>query len=145
MEMKHDAKNTNKTRKRVVFELGDWVWVHLRKMRFPSLRESKLQPMGDYPFSILNSQSQSHNLHTKVHNLNSQTKTIINSKSHNLHTKVTIYKLKLSLINNHKVTIYILNFTISILKLKPFTIQKVPSTIHTRLLVHNLKQKILYN
>ena len=47
------AKQANKGRKKVVFEPGDWVWVHMRKERFPSQRKSKLQPRGDGPFQIL--------------------------------------------------------------------------------------------
>ena len=31
----------------------DWVWVHLRKDRFPSKRASKLMPRGDGPFQVL--------------------------------------------------------------------------------------------
>ena len=30
------AKHANKGRRKVVFEPGDWVWVHFRKERFPS-------------------------------------------------------------------------------------------------------------
>ncbi|KAF3649084.1 hypothetical protein FXO38_17853 [Capsicum annuum] len=37
----------------IILELGDWVWVHLRKDRFPSLRNSKLMPRGDGPFQVL--------------------------------------------------------------------------------------------
>jgi len=37
----------------MVFEPGDWVWVYLRKDRFPSQRKSKLQPRGDRPFKVL--------------------------------------------------------------------------------------------
>jgi len=29
------AKQANKGRKKIVFELSDWVWVHMRKERFP--------------------------------------------------------------------------------------------------------------
>lgn len=47
------ARQANKGRKKVVFEPGDWVWVHLRKERFPSQRKSKLQPRGDGPFQVL--------------------------------------------------------------------------------------------
>lgn len=39
--------------KKVVFEPGDWVWVHMRKERFPEQRKSKLQPRGDGPFQVL--------------------------------------------------------------------------------------------
>ena len=38
------AIKANKGRKHVIFQLGDWVWVHLRKERFPAHRKSKLQP-----------------------------------------------------------------------------------------------------
>jgi len=30
------ATKANKGRKHVVFQLGDWVWVHMRKERFPA-------------------------------------------------------------------------------------------------------------
>ncbi|PON64413.1 hypothetical protein PanWU01x14_124820, partial [Parasponia andersonii] len=39
--------------KKVVFEPGDWVWVHLRKDRFPEQRRSKLLPRGDGPFRVV--------------------------------------------------------------------------------------------
>ena len=47
------AENANKGRKRVVFEQGDWVWVHMREERFPNKRKSKLHPRGDGPFQVL--------------------------------------------------------------------------------------------
>jgi translation initiation factor IF-1 len=47
------ASIANKGRKLVVFQLGDWVWVHMRKERFPNQRKSKLQPRGDGPFQVL--------------------------------------------------------------------------------------------
>ena len=47
------ASHANKGRKRVVFQPGDWVWVHMRKERFPEQRKSKLQPRGDGPFQVL--------------------------------------------------------------------------------------------
>ena len=46
-------KNVNKRRKEVIFEPGDWVWLHLRKERFPEKRKSKLLPRGDGPFQVL--------------------------------------------------------------------------------------------
>lgn len=52
-KIKHYARSANKSKKRMVFDQGDWVWVHLRKERFPSLRKSKLQPRGDGPFQVL--------------------------------------------------------------------------------------------
>ncbi|KAK8578848.1 hypothetical protein V6N13_142123 [Hibiscus sabdariffa] len=46
------ANNANKGRKWVIFEPGDWVWVHMRKERFPTQRRSKLLPRGDSPFQV---------------------------------------------------------------------------------------------
>jgi hypothetical protein len=43
----------NKVRKHVVFQLGDWVWVHMSKERFSAHRKSKLQPREDGSFQIL--------------------------------------------------------------------------------------------
>ena len=40
----HYATKANKGRRRVVFQPREWVWVHLRKERFPSHRHSKLNP-----------------------------------------------------------------------------------------------------
>jgi len=39
--------------KHVIFQPGDWIWVHMRKERFPAHMKSKLQPRGDGPFQIL--------------------------------------------------------------------------------------------
>jgi len=47
------AKQANKNRRKVVLELGDWVWVHMRKERFPEQRKSKFQPRGNRPFQVL--------------------------------------------------------------------------------------------
>jgi len=47
------ATKANKGCEHVVFQPGDWVWVHMRKERFPAHRKSKLQPRGDGPFQIL--------------------------------------------------------------------------------------------
>ncbi|KAL4388859.1 hypothetical protein GQ457_09G017710 [Hibiscus cannabinus] len=46
-------KQANKGRKRVSFEVGDWVWVHFRKEHFSAQRSSKLLPRGDGPFQVL--------------------------------------------------------------------------------------------
>jgi len=46
-------KHANKGRKKMLFELGDLVWMHLRKDRFPEQRKSKLQPRADGPFKVL--------------------------------------------------------------------------------------------
>jgi len=37
----------------MVFKPNDWVWIHLRKNRFPSKRKSKLQEREDDPFKVL--------------------------------------------------------------------------------------------
>ncbi|KAG8497231.1 hypothetical protein CXB51_008425 [Gossypium anomalum] len=47
------VRKANKGRKQVIFEPGDWVWVHMRKERFPAQRKSKLLPRGDGPFQVL--------------------------------------------------------------------------------------------
>jgi hypothetical protein len=47
------AASMNKHRKKVLFELGDLVWIHLHKDRFPDQRKSKLMPRGDGPFRVL--------------------------------------------------------------------------------------------
>ncbi|KAL3513224.1 hypothetical protein ACH5RR_025941 [Cinchona calisaya] len=47
------AKVRNKGRKKVVFEPGDWVWVHWRKEKFPNKRKSKLDSRGDGPFQVM--------------------------------------------------------------------------------------------
>nr|XP_034570750.1 uncharacterized protein LOC117835509 [Setaria viridis] len=49
---KYYATWANKHRKKVTFEPGDLVWVHLRKDRFPEKRKSKLMPRGDGPFRV---------------------------------------------------------------------------------------------
>ncbi|RVW13255.1 Transposon Ty3-G Gag-Pol polyprotein [Vitis vinifera] len=50
---KQYATTANKGRRQVLFEPGDWVWVHMRKERFPTRRWSKLHPRGDGPFQVL--------------------------------------------------------------------------------------------
>ena len=37
----------------MVFEPGDWVWLHMRKERFPVQLRSKLLPRGDGPFQVI--------------------------------------------------------------------------------------------
>ena len=37
----------------MIFKPSDWVWVHLRKERYPNQRKSKLMPRGDGPFKVL--------------------------------------------------------------------------------------------
>ncbi len=43
----------DKGRKHIVFDVGDLVWLHLRKDRFPDLRKSKLMPRAAGPFKVL--------------------------------------------------------------------------------------------
>ena len=45
--------HANKHKKQVVCQLGDLVWIHLRKERFPSKRKNKLMPRADSPFEVL--------------------------------------------------------------------------------------------
>nr|KYP31361.1 Retrotransposable element Tf2 [Cajanus cajan] len=47
------AKASNKGKRNMIFEEGDWVWLHLRKECFPQQRNSKLSPQGDGPFQVL--------------------------------------------------------------------------------------------
>ena len=46
-------KQANKGRCKLVFQSDDWVWLHMRKERFPAQRRSKLLPRGDGPFQVL--------------------------------------------------------------------------------------------
>ncbi|GJW95232.1 2,3-bisphosphoglycerate-independent phosphoglycerate mutase [Tanacetum coccineum] len=43
----------NKHRRKVVFQVGDLVWIFLRRARFPQGRFTKLQPRADGPFRVL--------------------------------------------------------------------------------------------
>jgi len=47
------AKYNNKGKREMIFEEGDWVWLPLKKDRFPKQRKSKLSPRGDGPFKVL--------------------------------------------------------------------------------------------
>jgi hypothetical protein len=47
------AMKANKHRKKITFELGDMVWVHLRKEWFPEKCKSKLMPSRDGPFNVM--------------------------------------------------------------------------------------------
>ncbi|KAH9657953.1 hypothetical protein KPL70_023288 [Citrus sinensis] len=48
-----DERTSMDGRKLVVFQPGDWVWVHMRKERFPAQRHSKLLPRGYGPFQVV--------------------------------------------------------------------------------------------
>nr|KYP71384.1 hypothetical protein KK1_010643 [Cajanus cajan] len=48
-----NTKHNNKGQKKVIFKQGDWVWLHLRKERFPTKRNSKLNPREDGPFQVI--------------------------------------------------------------------------------------------
>ena len=53
---KNNAKyveQANRRRKYVEFEVGELVWVHLRKDRFPPGKFGKLKPRVDGPFKII--------------------------------------------------------------------------------------------
>ena len=47
------AEMVNKHKKEVIFEPGDWVWLHLRKIRFPNKVKGKLDLRGDGPFQVI--------------------------------------------------------------------------------------------
>jgi len=52
-QIKVYAAKGNRGRKELVLNKGDWVWLHLRKDRFPTKRKSKLIPRGDGPFQVM--------------------------------------------------------------------------------------------
>jgi len=52
-QIKVYAVKDNRGRKELVLNEGDWVWLQLRKDRFPTKRKSKLSPRGDDPFQAL--------------------------------------------------------------------------------------------
>jgi hypothetical protein len=45
--------NRDKHRRQQLFEVGDLVWIHLRKERFPKQPNAKLSPRADGPFKIV--------------------------------------------------------------------------------------------
>src|ERR1041385_4962881 len=47
------AAARNQSRKQILFQPGYMVWVHLRKDRFPGLRDSKLKSRGAGPYKVL--------------------------------------------------------------------------------------------
>jgi hypothetical protein len=52
MNVKYEVVG-DRGRKHVVFEVGDLVWLHLRKDRFPDFHKSKLMPHVDGTFRVL--------------------------------------------------------------------------------------------
>jgi hypothetical protein len=46
-------RRANMHRKRVVYQVGDLVWIHLSKERFPKGRAGKLKPRAHGPFRVL--------------------------------------------------------------------------------------------
>ena len=50
---KQFTRHANKGRRQLLFEPGDWVWLHMHKERFLEKRRSKLMPHRDGPFQIL--------------------------------------------------------------------------------------------
>ncbi|XP_027156820.1 uncharacterized protein LOC113757962 [Coffea eugenioides] len=47
------VQEANKSRRKLVFEPSDWIWLHLCKERFLKQRQSKLRPRGDGPFQVI--------------------------------------------------------------------------------------------
>ena len=48
----HYTIKANKGLRKVFFQPREWVWVHLRKERFPYHKHSKLNPRGDGPYEM---------------------------------------------------------------------------------------------
>jgi hypothetical protein len=49
------ATKLNMSKQPMIFNIGDLVWLHLHKDRFPNERKSKLLPQADGPFKVLES------------------------------------------------------------------------------------------
>ena len=47
------AAKLNVNKQPMIFNIGDLVWLHLRKDRFPNEHKSKLLPRADGPFKVL--------------------------------------------------------------------------------------------
>ena len=47
------AKERNWGKRELIFEEGDWVWLHLSKDIFPKQRKSKFNSRDDRPFQVL--------------------------------------------------------------------------------------------
>ena len=46
-------RHANKGRRKMIFEPGDWVWIHMCKERFPMQWRNKLLPRGDGHFQVV--------------------------------------------------------------------------------------------
>ena len=46
-------EQANRHKKHVEFKVGDLVWIHLRKDRFPQNKYGKLKPQEDGPFKVI--------------------------------------------------------------------------------------------
>ena len=51
--MQRLATKLNINKQPMILNIGDLVWLHLRKDRFPNKRKSKLLPRADGPFKVL--------------------------------------------------------------------------------------------
>jgi len=47
------AEHAKKGCNTLIFQPREWVWLHLRKDRFPTYRKSKLMPRGDGSFQVI--------------------------------------------------------------------------------------------
>ncbi|KAI4313089.1 hypothetical protein MLD38_037861 [Melastoma candidum] len=47
------TERANRGRRMKIFQPGDFVWIHLRKDRFPGKRKNKLMPRAEGPFKII--------------------------------------------------------------------------------------------
>ena len=52
-QVQQQATKLNINKQPMVFNIGDLVWLHLCKDRFPNERKSKLLPHADGPFKVL--------------------------------------------------------------------------------------------
>lgn len=53
LQVQRLATKLNVNKHHMIFNIGDLVWLHLRKERFPNERKSKLLPRADGPFKVL--------------------------------------------------------------------------------------------
>ena len=53
LQVQRLATKLNVNKNHMIFKIGDLVWLHLRKERFPNERKSKLLPRADGPIKVL--------------------------------------------------------------------------------------------